>query len=104
MTSPQSWPWKPSPLWRFWAPLEQVRPSKRRLRAESDQRKVQRRGVAPVSNQWQDTMLEATRLTNEGRLAEATAAIQRALGAISAPVTPEEDTDRTEETIGTTSW
>ena len=49
-----------------------------------------------MSNQLQESMLEATRLTNEGRLAEATAAIQRALGGISAPVAPEEDTGGTE--------
>ena len=57
-----------------------------------------------MSNQLQDSMLEATRLTNEGRLAEATAAIQRALGGISAPVAPEEDTGRTEASLGTTGW
>ena len=56
-----------------------------------------------MSKQLQDSMLEATRLTNEGRLAEATAAIQRALGGISAPVAPEEDTGRTEGPVETTS-
>jgi hypothetical protein len=39
-----------------------------------------------MSNLLQDSMSEATRLTKEGRLAEATAAIQRALGGISTPV------------------
>ncbi len=48
-----------------------------------------------MSNQFQDSMSEATRLTNEGRLAEATAAIQRALGGISTPEVPE-DTGETE--------
>ena len=55
-----------------------------------------------MSKQLQDSMLEATRLTNEGRLAEATAAIQRALGGISAPVAPEEDTGGTEGSVETT--
>src|SRR5215204_2888389 len=57
-----------------------------------------------MSNQLQDSMSEATRLMNEGRLAEATAAIQRALGGISAPVAPEEDTGGTEGSSGTTGW
>ena len=39
-----------------------------------------------MSKTLQDIMSEATRLTNEGRLAEATAAIQRSLGGISAPL------------------
>src|SRR5215216_2279695 len=43
-----------------------------------------------MSKQLQDSMSEATRLTNEGRLAEATAAIQRALGGISTPVASED--------------
>src|SRR5215203_2935536 len=43
-----------------------------------------------MSNLLQDSMSEATRLTNEGRLAEATAAIQRALGGISTPVASED--------------
>jgi poly(hydroxyalkanoate) depolymerase family esterase len=43
-----------------------------------------------MSNLLQESMSEATRLTKEGRLAEATAFIQRALGGISAPVAPEE--------------
>src|SRR5215210_8683025 len=104
MTSPRSWPWRPSPPWRFWAPLRRTRPSRRRWRAASNQRRAQRRGEARMSNQLQDSMLEATRLTNEGRLAEATAAIQHALRGISAPVAPEEDTGGTEGPIGTTGW
>ena len=56
-----------------------------------------------MSKQLQDSMLEATRLTNEGRLAEATAAIQRALGGISAQVAPEEDTGGTEGPVETTA-
>src|SRR5918995_4271152 len=99
MTSPRSWPWRPSPPWRFWAPLGRVRRSRRRWRAASNQRRAQRRGEAHMSNQLQESMLEATRLTNEGRLAEATAAIQRALGGISAPVAPEEDTGGTEGSV-----
>ena len=55
-----------------------------------------------MSNLLQDSMSEATRLTKEGRLAEATAAIQRALGGISNPVTPE-DTGETEGPVGTAS-
>jgi poly(hydroxyalkanoate) depolymerase family esterase len=55
-----------------------------------------------MSKQLQESMLEATRLTNEGRLAEATAAIQRALGGISAPVAPEEATGGTEGPVETT--
>ena len=43
-----------------------------------------------MSKLLQDSMLEATRLTNEGRLAEATAAIQLALGGISTPVVSED--------------
>nr|MBA4115416.1 esterase [Rubrobacter sp.] len=38
-----------------------------------------------MNNQMQDHMAEATRLTREGRLNEATALIQRALGGIPAP-------------------
>jgi poly(hydroxyalkanoate) depolymerase family esterase len=55
-----------------------------------------------MSKQLQESMLEATRLTNEGRLAEATAAIQRALGGISAPVAPEKDTGGSEGPVETT--
>ena len=54
-----------------------------------------------MSNLLQDSMSEATRLTNEGRLAEATAAIQRALGGISIPVASE-DTDGPEGPVETT--
>jgi poly(hydroxyalkanoate) depolymerase family esterase len=43
-----------------------------------------------MSNLLQESMSEATRLTKEGRLAEATAAIQRALGGISGPVVSED--------------
>src|SRR4028118_1384074 len=53
-----------------------------------------------MSNLLQDSMSEATRLMNEGRLAEATAAIQRALGGISTPVVPE-DTGETEGPVET---
>jgi poly(hydroxyalkanoate) depolymerase family esterase len=56
-----------------------------------------------MSNLLQDSMSEATRLTKEGRLAEATAAIQRALGGISAPVAPEE-AGEAEGPIETTGW
>ncbi len=56
-----------------------------------------------MSNLLQDSMSEATRLTNEGRLAEATVAIQRALGGISAPVTSE-DKGGTEGPVETTGW
>ena len=54
-----------------------------------------------MSNLLQDSMSEATRLTNEGRLVEATAAIQRALGGISIPVASE-DTDGPEGPVETT--
>jgi poly(hydroxyalkanoate) depolymerase family esterase len=54
-----------------------------------------------MSNLLQDSMSEATRLTNEGRLAEATAVIQRALGGISTPQAPE-DTGETEGPVETT--
>src|SRR5215217_8751672 len=64
---------------------------------------VDERGEArSMSNLLQDSMLEATRLTNEGRLAEATAAIQRALGGIPTPVAPGEDTNGTEGPVETT--
>ena len=53
-----------------------------------------------MSNLLKDSMSEATRLMNEGRLAEATAAIQRALGGISTPVVPE-DTGETEGPVET---
>jgi poly(hydroxyalkanoate) depolymerase family esterase len=43
-----------------------------------------------MSKTLQDSMSEAMRFTNEGSLAEATAAIQRALGGISAPVASED--------------
>src|SRR5829696_494662 len=55
-----------------------------------------------MSNLFQDSMWEATRLTNEGRLAEATAAIQRALGGISTPEAPE-NIGGTEGSVETTS-
>jgi poly(hydroxyalkanoate) depolymerase family esterase len=55
-----------------------------------------------MDKQLKDSMLEATRLTNEGRLAEATTAIRRALGGASAPVAPEEDLGGTEESSETT--
>jgi poly(hydroxyalkanoate) depolymerase family esterase len=54
-----------------------------------------------MSNLMQDSMSEATRLTNEGRLAEATAAIQRALGGIPAPEASE-DTGGNEGPVETT--
>ena len=54
-----------------------------------------------MSKTLQSSMSEAMRLTNEGRLAEATAAIQRALGGIPAPVDPEE-TGGPEGTVETT--
>jgi poly(hydroxyalkanoate) depolymerase family esterase len=53
-----------------------------------------------MSNLLQDSMSETTRLMNEGRLAEATAAIQRALGGTSTPVVPE-DTGETEGPVET---
>jgi poly(hydroxyalkanoate) depolymerase family esterase len=53
-----------------------------------------------MSNLLQDSMSEATRLMNEGRLSEATAAIQRALGGISTPVVLE-DTGETEGPVET---
>jgi poly(hydroxyalkanoate) depolymerase family esterase len=53
-----------------------------------------------MNNLLQDNLSEAMRLTNEGRFAEATAAIQRALGGISAPVAPE-DTGGTEGPVET---
>ena len=43
-----------------------------------------------MSNLLQESMSEATRLTKEGRLAEATAVIQRALGGVSAPMSSED--------------
>lgn len=54
-----------------------------------------------MSNLMQDSMSEATRLTNEGRLAEATAAIQRALGGIPTPEASE-DTGGNEGPVETT--
>jgi poly(hydroxyalkanoate) depolymerase family esterase len=54
-----------------------------------------------MSNLLQDSMSEATRLMNEGRLAEATAAIQRALGGTSAPMASE-DKGGTEGPVETT--
>ncbi len=55
-----------------------------------------------MSNLLQDSMSEATRLMNEGRLGEATAAIQRALEGISTPVVPEDmgETEGPVETAG----
>jgi len=53
-----------------------------------------------MNNLLQDNMSEAMRLTNEGRLAEATAAIQRALGGISTPEAPK-DTGGTEGSVET---
>ncbi len=49
----------------------------------------------------QDSMSEATRLTNEGRLAEATSLIQRALGGTTTPAASE-DTGGTEGPVETT--
>jgi len=54
-----------------------------------------------MSKTLQNSMSEVMRLTNEGRLAEATAAIQRALGSISAPVASEK-TGGTEGPVETT--
>ncbi len=54
-----------------------------------------------MNNPLQDSMSEATRLTNEGRLAEATSLIQRALGGTSTPVASE-DTGETEGPVETT--
>ncbi|HVF02291.1 MAG TPA: PHB depolymerase family esterase, partial [Rubrobacteraceae bacterium] len=56
-----------------------------------------------MSNLLQDSMSEATRLMNEGQLAEATAAIQRALGGTSAPVASE-DKGGTEGPAEVTGW
>ena len=56
-----------------------------------------------MSNLLQDSMSEATRLMNEGRLAEATAAIQRTLGGTSAPVASE-DKGGTEGPAEVTGW
>jgi poly(hydroxyalkanoate) depolymerase family esterase len=56
-----------------------------------------------MSKTLQDMMSEATRLTNEGRLAEATAAIQRTLGGISTPLASK-DTGGTEGPVETSSW
>jgi poly(hydroxyalkanoate) depolymerase family esterase len=55
-----------------------------------------------MSNLLQDSMSEATRLMNEGRLAEATAAIQRALGGTSTLVVSEDkgETQGPAETTG----
>ena len=54
-----------------------------------------------MSKTLHSSMSEAMRLTNEGRLGEATAAIQRALGGISVPVASEE-TGGTEGSVETT--
>ena len=54
-----------------------------------------------MSKTLHSSMSEAMRLTNEGRLAEATAAIQRTLGGSSAPVASEE-TGGTEGPVETT--
>ncbi len=51
-----------------------------------------------MSKHMQDGMAEATRLTREGRLTEATAAIQRALGGGFAPASSKEDHGETIET------
>jgi len=56
-----------------------------------------------MSKTLQDMMSEATRLTNEGRLAEATAVIQRTLGGISAPLASK-DPSGTEGPVETSSW
>jgi poly(hydroxyalkanoate) depolymerase family esterase len=56
-----------------------------------------------MSNLLQDSMSEATRLMNEGRFAEASAAIQRALGGTSAPVASE-DKGGTEGPAEVTGW
>ncbi|MDQ3920972.1 MAG: PHB depolymerase family esterase, partial [Actinomycetota bacterium] len=53
-----------------------------------------------MSNLLQDSMSEATRLTNEGRLAEATSLIQRALGGTSTSEASE-DTGGTEGPVET---
>jgi len=56
-----------------------------------------------MSKTLQDKMSEATRLTNEGRLAQATAVIQRTLGGISAPLASK-DPSGTEGPVETSSW
>src|SRR5215203_4448061 len=56
-----------------------------------------------MNDQMQSGMAEATRLTQQGRLEEATAAIQRALGGASVPATKPEDSDRSDRPIDITS-
>jgi poly(hydroxyalkanoate) depolymerase family esterase len=56
-----------------------------------------------MNDQMQSSMAEATRLTQQGRLEEATAAIQRALGGTFAPATKPEDSDRSDGPIDITS-
>src|SRR3712207_8817492 len=46
---PICWPWRPSPLWRFWAPSGRAQQSRRRWRAASNRRKAQRGGEAHMS-------------------------------------------------------
>jgi poly(hydroxyalkanoate) depolymerase family esterase len=56
-----------------------------------------------MNDQMQGGMAEATRLTQQGRLEEATAAIQRALGGTFVPTTKPEDSDRSDRPIDITS-
>jgi poly(hydroxyalkanoate) depolymerase family esterase len=56
-----------------------------------------------MNDQMQSGMAEATRLTQQGRLEEATAAIQRALGGTSVPTTKPEDSVRSDRPIDITS-
>src|SRR5215210_1658231 len=56
-----------------------------------------------VNDQMQSGMAEATRLTQQGRLEEATAAIQRALGGTFVPATKPEDSGRPDGPIDVTS-
>jgi poly(hydroxyalkanoate) depolymerase family esterase len=56
-----------------------------------------------MNDQMQGGMAEATRLTQQGRLEEATAALQRALGGTFVPTTKPEDSDRSDRPIDVTS-
>ena len=56
-----------------------------------------------MNDQMQSGMAEATRLTQQGRLDEATAAIQRALGGTFAPAASWEDSGNTDQPIEVTS-
>src|SRR5947209_11058522 len=98
MSRPSS-PWKPSTRLRSWGRFAQVPRYGRRWRDGCDDREQgphpsqttrheQKRSDRGMNDGMRTGMAEATQLTREGKLLEATALIQQTLGVAHPPVTP----------------